>query len=63
MSILYHIQTDKFTNRIYDKIREGPSEAALDKLLKDERDLVFSNKNLEVHNDCRNHLTEMTGDK
>ncbi len=32
----------------YEKTRDGPSDAALDKLLKDEKDLIFSNKNLEL---------------
>mmetsp|Transcript_17632 Transcript_17632/g.24490 ORF Transcript_17632/g.24490 Transcript_17632/m.24490 type:complete len:605 (+) Transcript_17632:224-2038(+) len=34
----------------YEKVRDGPSTAALDKLSKDDKDIALANKNLEVTN-------------
>jgi len=41
----------------YEKIREGPSDSSLDKLIKEEKDLIFSNKNLEVTNNSSDYYS------
>jgi len=41
----------------YDRIREGPATAALEKATKDEKDAVFGNKNLEITNNSSNYYT------
>jgi len=42
----------------YEKIRDGPSATALEKLTKEDKELTFTNKNLEVTNNSANYVLQ-----
>eukprot|EP01119_Soliformovum_irregulare_P010969 TRINITY_DN2710_c0_g1_i1.p1 TRINITY_DN2710_c0_g1~~TRINITY_DN2710_c0_g1_i1.p1 ORF type:complete len:615 (-),score=204.72 TRINITY_DN2710_c0_g1_i1:16-1860(-) len=44
-------------NTEYDKIRDGPAQAAMEKAIKDEKDITFGTKNLELSNNSNNYTT------
>eukprot|EP01114_Cavostelium_apophysatum_P013673 TRINITY_DN3364_c0_g1_i4.p1 TRINITY_DN3364_c0_g1~~TRINITY_DN3364_c0_g1_i4.p1 ORF type:complete len:545 (+),score=110.15 TRINITY_DN3364_c0_g1_i4:209-1636(+) len=41
----------------YEKVREGPSAACLEKIGKDDKDILLTNKNLEVTNNSANYYS------